>query len=407
MPRSYTPLITSVGIEIEFTNIPIHLVKDNRKISRIWKIVRDGTCSRNKIMLPNGDEIVFSQRNQPTEVNLYGLKTEPVGGEFVSPIFNIETKNWYDPVLYVLDVLKELGEGVNLRTGIHVHINIQMPPIYVIQNLVKLALNLEAPMYRLSCAELGFHRGSEYKDYMFCRPLSSPGPQVIRDSEREWRPIFDAKNLLKVENLNEFFMACGRLDINGGNKWHQTRYTWLNFAAILLHRTIEWRIFNSTLELDNLLAWVELCSNLVSYSFGKNIELREFPLGNSKLDAGSEYSFEDFLIDAYITDDNLAERLENLWYLGSWQSKVKGHQKGHLGHSLELDGLTQKFIKKYLAKPVDIEEIVDFDQLEQEPHPEEGTRPAHTTMWTMPQRGRARVPEEISVDEEVNVRMRF
>lgn len=376
MSMNFCPILTSVGIEIEFANVPMETIKRSRRIRDNWKIVRDGTCSRTKIMLPNNEEIVFSERFNADSAALFGLKTQYVGGEFVSPIFNIEKPKWFDNVLYVIDALKEFEEGIDLRTGIHIHVNIQTPPLYALHNLVKLGLGLEAPMYRLSCGELGFHRGSKLKDYMYCRPLSSPGPQVIQDSKRKWRPVFDAKKLLSTQSLHEFFIACGRLDINGRNKWHQSRYTWLNFASILLHKTIEWRIFNSTLEHENILAWVELCSHLVSHSLGKNIELPEFPLGNSQILENNEYSFNDFLTYACITDDDLSKKLEHLWYLGDWQENVKGYQKGHLGHSLDLGGIEKDTIERLFAEPINPDDmtVVEESSIEEELERVEGSR---------------------------------
>jgi len=363
---NYRPIITSVGIEVEFANISMEDAKSDRKIRNVWKIVRDGSCTRRLISLPNGEEITFSQRFHPDDASLYGLYTKNVGGEFVSPVFNIEEEKWFDAPLYLLDKLKEWEEGIDLRTGIHVHINIQTPPLYCLHNLVKLALSLESPMYRLSCGELGYHRGGRHKDYMYCRPLSLPGPQVVKDSMDLWRPVFDAKKLLRSNSINEFFMACGRLDLNQNNKWHQSRYVWLNFASILLHHTIEFRLFNSTLDHNNLLAWVELCSHLVSHSLGKGILLTDFPLGNTELNPGREYSLDDFLTETCITNDELSKKLEHLWSAGDWQPAVKGHQKGHLNHRLDLSGISDSNMESLIADEVDIRDVHEVTEDNQE-----------------------------------------
>lgn len=367
MPQRWTPLITSIGVEIEFANLSTDDVKRDFKLRDYWKVVRDGTCSHFKVSLPNGEEIVIRGGCAGEDANQFGLKGEYVGGEFVSPIINIEKPKWYDDVIYIIDLLKNAKEGIDLRTGIHVHVNVHYPPLFVLHNLLKLGLSIEAPMFRLGCAELGFHRGSEYEDYKFCRPISKFGPHIVTDTMDKYRPVFDANKLLNCKSVDEFFIALGRLDIHGGNKYNPQRYVWLNLASVPLHRTIEFRIFNSTLEHDNVIAWVELCSHIVSYCFGKDVTKREFPLGNREVSDNNEYSFDDFLTDICLTDDELSKKLEHLWSLGSFQREVKGYQKSHLNQTLDLRGLSEGFIKDCIADPIDKSLIIKLQKEDSSP----------------------------------------
>jgi len=258
------------------------------------------------------------------------LPGENFGGEFVSPVIDIDDDSWKETVRYIIHSLRDAGEGVSKKTSIHVHVNCSGLPRFALQHLVRLGLYLEDGMFRLACGEAGEHRGASHLDYGYCRPISGMGPPVtptVGRRERH-RQVFTTKCLLAAQTDNEFLMALGRRDRNMGNKYHEARYVWLNFLSLYSYGSIEFRLFNTTGKPEYLFAWVKLCQEIIQASFGKHTELPENPLGSGTM------VLDDIIELLCITDGDTIHTLEELWELGDYQPGVVGLQMGHLADNM-------------------------------------------------------------------------
>jgi len=333
-------LIDSIGIEIEFANIQKSHSATLENIT--WRTVEDGSCRSRRGIVPG----------LPIEVE-GGNESALFGGEFVSPIIDTSTnKKWKDTVRRILDWLAESGEGLAATTSIHVHVNAAGIPMFALQNLLKLGLFLEAGMFRLSCAEMGVHRGALHLDYGYCRPLGREGPPVVRCVDEELRPVFDTSKLVKMKTLTHLRQGLGRFDQHSGSKYHEARYVWLNLISLYQLGSIEFRLFNSTFGYRNVLAWVDLCQNIVRASFLPTVELQENPLGTTNI------QLEDMVEVVGLRENKTIYTLEELWNTAGYQRGVMGHQMGHLGHSVNWRRAPQYLVPSVLPR----DEVRDFNE---------------------------------------------
>jgi len=208
------PLITSIGIEIEFAQVPKAVGRDLAAMVG-YRLVEDGSCRSTRSAC--GYIPVVSDDNL--------FSRQMFGGEFVSPILNTEGDKWKRDVAYILEGLAWAGEGIDALTSIHIHINLAGLPMFAVRYLVEIAQYLEAGLFRLSCAEAGIHRGAIHLDYGYCRPISTGGPPVVLCQDNALRPVFSTETVKRAQNHIELKQALGRFDCHGGGIYHEARYT--------------------------------------------------------------------------------------------------------------------------------------------------------------------------------------
>jgi len=194
-------------------------------------------------------------------------------------------------VSYLCDTLRQGHEFPGMFTSTHVHVAAGGLPVYTLKNLLRLWRFFEAPMFRLSCGELGIHRGVTRKEYAYCRPLSAP--PIIFDQNRHMRPAFDVGSLLKATNLREFFMGYGANDPQREPiRYHPARYVAFNLLPLLTIGTVEFRTFNETTNPQYIRAWVEIAKAFVTAAFTtkglSDDDYPQLPLGyNGTFDLGT------------------------------------------------------------------------------------------------------------------------
>lgn len=309
-------IIESVGIEIEFANVPR---EEATNVARDigWNITDDGSTRTRRNTYPG----------LPIEIAGAPL-TVPFGGEFISPIINTSSNGtWKKDIADILSFLSEHGEGIDARSSIHVHVNAGGVPMYVLHNLVHLGLYLEAAVYRLACAEAGVHRGAMHLDYGYCRPISEKGPPVTETDSGKMRQVFTYNTLLRSDSKSSLKKALGRYDRSGG-RYHEARYMWLNFLSLFQLGTVEFRAFNSTLNYRNIVAWVDMSQSFLRTAFSNIPELEKNPLGSSNV------TLNDLINILDIRDQKTVYTLEDLWSSAEYQRPVKGFQMGHLSHRI-------------------------------------------------------------------------
>ena len=341
MPARGRPILTTIGIEIEFADIPMNSMRSIRDRLE-WSLVEDGSCRR------------YQNSLHGVPLNSGG-RASKFGGEFVSPLLDLEGTKWRNDIGQITEALYCAGEGVSVATSIHVHVNATGIPIFALQNLVRVAGYLEAAMYRLSCAEAAINRGAVHMDYAYCRPLTGNGPPVVRCSSTGTdRQVFSFDALKNAKSYQDFRVALGRYDRWDGGKYHEARYTWLNFVSLYQHESIEFRVFNYTHSCKYIAAWARLCSEIVRICFGKvDQDLPVNPLGSSNLD------FDDVLEFLMLDDDKVVYQLEDLWHMGSYQRPTIGYQRGHLGNNISWRGVPAQ-LKPDIVKDTPIYDFYKF-----------------------------------------------
>lgn len=146
--------------------------------------------------------------------------------ELVSPVLTSKTL----PTLFsIVDVLKGLGAITNNTCGIHVHIDAPAD----IRDIVSLYKKFCAEQYKI------FEYFSVEKERLdrYCMPY---------DESKVVPELYDRNDF--IDWLWETQRDVGREEFTGVENVRSLRYYALNFYSMLEHDTIEFRLFNSTLD---------------------------------------------------------------------------------------------------------------------------------------------------------------
>lgn len=252
------------GIEFEFDDIP----QKSSKISiKNWRLTHDASCESDVINL-NGIP-VKGQLNQRLESLIPQSRKETAGGEMVSCILNTETEDIIGEIKKLTNVFSELGESEEgKRSGIHYHFSIPSPNLRILKAILRLGKYLEALFFTIGGMGYEF-RGVE-NDATYCRPITKFGPPCIRTYHGKYAQVFNIYELLKVKTQEDFWERYGDLKNHVG-RYNPVRYTWLNLYPMCpwadYKGTLEFRIFNKTLNPFYIYATLMLCKKFVEYSF--------------------------------------------------------------------------------------------------------------------------------------------
>lgn len=201
------------------------------------------------------------------------VKTNPVkiGTEFVSvplPFNNVDST-----VRKLVAFLRENGErSVAERCGIHFHISMAYN-LFILKNLVRLSRNMEQVFYYAGSFGQEF-RGIK-NDCTYCRPITKFGPSIVRNNDM-YTQVYNVDDLLKTEDTRQFFDYYGGMnEQNPPGKYHPARYGWITLYPLLTKGTVEFRVFNHTLEPVYLTAAAELSRTFCAICFNTLPELEE------------------------------------------------------------------------------------------------------------------------------------
>ena len=174
---------------------------------RIWRVVRDASIE------------AYSDEEQC---------------ELVTPILTYPD---LEILQQVVAKLKAAGASVNKSCGLHIHVDAKGFTPQAVVNLVTLIGSREQLLYRA----LGIP-----KDRMrYCKRINDELVQTIVEKKPE-----------SLEELRrDWYLESPYETVEG--KYHSTRYHGLNLHAMFTKGTVEFRLFNSTLEASEVKAYVQ------------------------------------------------------------------------------------------------------------------------------------------------------
>lgn len=174
---------------------------------RIWRVVRDASIE------------AYSDEEQC---------------ELVTPILTYPD---LEILQQVVAKLKAAGASVNKSCGLHIHVDAKRFTPQAVFNLVTLIGSREQLLYRA----LGIP-----KDRMrYCKRINDELVQTIVEKKPE-----------SLEELRRnWYLESPYETVEG--KYHSTRYHGLNLHAMFTKGTVEFRLFNSTLEVSEVKAYVQ------------------------------------------------------------------------------------------------------------------------------------------------------
>lgn len=216
-----------------------YIVADDRQ--RLWKVVKDASIE------------AYRDLEQC---------------ELVTPILSIMDE------CTLLQVIRELyggGARVNKSCGIHIHVDAAAFTPQAIINLVALIESNEKLIYKA----LGISK----ERLRYCKRINEDLVQMIK--EQKPKTVADIQKLWYKESPYEL--------VEG--KYHSTRYHGLNLHSIYYNGTIEFRIFNGSLDSAEVMAYLHFALALCE----KAISNKKAIIKNTRIE-NEKYTFRCFLL---------------------------------------------------------------------------------------------------------------
>lgn len=216
----------TIGVEIEFTGISMeqaaatvagHFGKTRTYYSatdnqgRTWRVENDSSINTEN----NGDQC-----------------------ELVTPIL---TESDIPTLQAIASELKAAGAIANKSCGLHVHIGADGLTATAIRNLVNNIASHEELLYKALAVPQNRKRYCRPTDKNFLNRLNAQKPATIEELKPVW-----------------YGGSCDCLI-----HYHESRYTICNLHALFTHGTVEIRIFNGTLDADEIKTAIQLSLALV------------------------------------------------------------------------------------------------------------------------------------------------
>lgn len=224
----------TIGVEIEFTGIQQSDAAD--VIAQHFGTEPWGGCM--------GWEIKESNKRNAREWKVVGdssIRVENGGGqcELVTPIL---TEADINDLQEIASKLKASGAVVNESCGLHVHIGADGLTAPMIRNLVNNVASHEDLLIQALNVHIHRRRYCKPTDKNFLNRLNAKKPQTLDELKKVW------------------------YGDDGEHNYHydSSRYHTLNLHALFTKGTVEFRIFNGTLEPDEIKTAIQLSIALVA-----------------------------------------------------------------------------------------------------------------------------------------------
>jgi hypothetical protein len=220
----------TVGVEIEFEG------DVNAVIQGLISAGLSSRTSRHSYMGHSNSEWV---------VKLDGSVSR--GGELVSPPLNFDDASAREQITRACQVLQAAGAQPSQATGVHIHVGCGD---LTVKQVVAVAKNF-----------------FKYEDIIY--RLASSGWRTIRQAAVSYAPPLSedrAKAIAKARTLDALMQAWyghSRGRDYARDHSDSSRYCGLNLHSYFYRQTIEFRVFNGTVNGDRLQAYVAMCVALV------------------------------------------------------------------------------------------------------------------------------------------------
>lgn len=330
MPDALIQIGETCGMEIECDFLP----RDTR-ISG-YRSLHDASCESDVLAI-NGGEF-FVERNMDADIlERISYANFTIGTEFASEIMNSSSDNFLPAIKRVTKFLSENGESpTSDRSGIHFHFSLDNPSLRILKSLLRLGRFLESVFF--SVGGMGYTFRGVKNDSTYCRPITEYGPPCVPLSSG-FAQCFNLTDVLKSKTIEEFWNLYGDL-YHHNSRYTPVRYLWLNLYPLFTRGeyrgTVEFRIFNRSLNPMFIYSAAMLCKHFVNYAMGAGFnELREENLlknnsiyKNQNVDEVTR-TLEKFA-ELVNMDSDLFANLSNIIYLSGVPRLEKRYVYSHL-----------------------------------------------------------------------------
>jgi len=287
MPDLTDGMLGTIGLEIE-----TELLLEEYGVNG-WRNIHDASIEIPITYLRNRHfVIVRTPQNVMITNMLHQGEYIAMGREYVSPIY-FNKEETLGGIQNILGRIQQFGERTqNKRAGFHVHIGWA----YDLKTLKRTTLMiawLESLLFHLG--GMGYEFRGMDNNSAYCRPITMYGPPIV-DSNIGKVQMTNIEALLSSPTIKSFWNRFGGIDLyNIPKRYTPQRYMGVNLFSIFLHKTLEFRMFNTTLNKEYIMAIVELCK-----------ELTRFTLSNERF-PDEENSV--YMVNNKVVNHNLLSRL--------------------------------------------------------------------------------------------------
>lgn len=229
-----------VGIEVEFIS-PI-------KIQQVAMLLKQSGAggeliwSENIIKRGEVEPLFFLEdinKNVWSVTTDYSLvhDKEHYGYELISPVLRDEKD--LEVLGEFLFALRRNDCTINFTCGLHIHIDFTESVDYLQSRLLKCSQKQNSIMLELEVPENRYSR--------YCKPY----PEVFVEGLK-------TRKFLSIDELVEFYsntLGEGMSDVMFPR--HPSRYYFINLNSYYSHKTIEFRVFNGTLDLETIKQYID------------------------------------------------------------------------------------------------------------------------------------------------------
>lgn len=300
MSQTFIESGITCGIEFECDNLTSEQVSRGFRGNN-WRVTHDASIETDTRYVSN----LFVEI-PGKNTNILSSQRITIGTEIVSPILNSDSEEFYRVIENLVNFLQNEGETEQSdRSGIHFHISLPSPRLTVIKNIIRLGLHYESLFFKLG--GMGYNQRGEKNDSIYARPYSQWGAPCVPLSNGRMGQCFELETILKCREQETFWQYFGDMPYQD-QRYTPIRYQWLNIYPLYPgheHKgTVEFRIFNKTLNPDFIYCTFMACRNFIDLAnkYGYDA-LKEMEL----LDQNSVFEDCDniFLLDEFSTISNL------------------------------------------------------------------------------------------------------
>jgi len=265
MPNIYIELGDTCGIEFETECVTPNEL--NNSVSETFRATHDASIETDKAKVgPLTIDLKSLKENKI--LSLLNYNTFVVGTELVSQVLNSQNNDFFSIIKELTGFLSEYGEDLTgKRSGIHFHFSLPYPNLRILKSILRLGKYLEALFYTVGSMGYEF-RGLE-NDFIYCRPITKTGPVCVQSGKGGYVQCYNIYDILKSTSIKEFWERYGDLENHRG-RYNPVRYSWLNLYPMFpqgeYKGTLEFRVFNKTLNPKFIYASAMLCRAFVNYA---------------------------------------------------------------------------------------------------------------------------------------------
>ena len=260
-------LFNSVGIEVEVEDVRAESLGGLDNMN--FRIHRDASCESDGYSVLKMK--LDTEESDKNLLKLLNIGRQTFGCELVTGgTIDTSDLNYLYTLKKLTNMLISAGESPrSYRAGFHTHINVSYN-LKILKSTLRLARHLEQVLYLL--AGMGYDYRGFKNNSAYCRPLTKFGPVCVRTGWDTFSQVFSITDLLKTKTTTEFKIKYGNINRLRGTHYIPIRYHGINLLPLFTQGSLEFRMFNKSLNPYYLMAIIEFCKAFSQYAVKSSFE---------------------------------------------------------------------------------------------------------------------------------------